>query len=281
MIDRPALADFLRRRREQLRPADVGVPTGPRRRTPGLRREEIAQLAGISTDHYTRLEQARGSAPSESVVNAIARALQCDRDQRDHLFHLAGLAPPRRRGGDHHVRPGLISLASRLVDIPVILFSDLGEIVWRNALASALMAGEPYGPGRANNVIWRWFADPEARRAPRDDWERLSAAHVSDLRATHARRAGDQDVTRLVDDLLADSAEFREIWERHDVAVRRADRKTFLHPQVGRVDVRCEVLLAEDSDIKLLAYFPAEGTDAADKLELLRVIGTQDLRATI
>lgn len=143
------------------------------------------------------------------------------------------------------------------------------------------MAGEPYGPGRANNVIWRWFADPEARRAPRDDWERLSAAHVSDLRATHARRAGDQDVTRLVDDLLADSAEFREIWERHDVAVRRADRKTFLHPQVGTVDVRCEVLLAEDSDIKLLAYFPAEGTDAADKLELLRVIGTQDLRATI
>jgi transcriptional regulator with XRE-family HTH domain len=106
VIDRPGLADFLRRRRRLLHPADVGLPDGPRRRTPGLRREEVAQLAGVSTDHYTRLEQARGSAPSEAVVGAIARALRCDLDQRDHLLHLAGYpAPPRRSGG--HVRPGL------------------------------------------------------------------------------------------------------------------------------------------------------------------------------
>ncbi|GAA3647730.1 helix-turn-helix transcriptional regulator [Microbacterium marinilacus] len=277
MIDRPALADFLRRRREQVRPADVGLRGGSRRRTPGLRREEVAQLAGISTDHYTRLEQARGSAPSASVVAAVARALQCDEDQRDHLFHLVGIEPPRRRG-EPHVRPGLIRLAGLLGDVPVILFTDVGEVVWRNPLAAALMTDLPEEPGRARNVIWRWFTDPDGRIAPRDDWERLGAAHVSDLRATHARRAGDPDVSRLVADLLRVSEEFRELWQRHDVAVRRQDRKTFLHPRVGAVELRCEVLVSEAGDVRLLAYFPLEGTDAADRLDLLRVIGTQDLR---
>ena len=108
----------------------------------------------------------------------------------------------------------------------------------------------------------------------------MSAGHVMDLRATYARRASDPDITSLVDDLLAASEEFRDLWDRHEVAVRRADMKTFVHPQVGPVTVRCEVLLAESSDVKLIAYFPAEGTDAAEKLELLRVIGTQDFDVT-
>lgn len=277
MTDRTGLADFLRRRRELLRPVDVGLPEGFRRRTPGLRREEVAQLAGVSTDHYTRLEQARGSAPSESVAGAIARALQCDLDQRDHLFHLAGLTPPKRRAG-RHVRPGLISLANRLTDIPVIICTDLGEVRWRNRLAAALMTNIPEGTGRENNVIWHWFTDPRHRPTPEEDWARLSAVHVSDLRATYARRSGDPDVTSLVNDLLRESEEFRELWERHEVAVRRTDRKTFIHPEVGPVTVRCEVLLTEEQDIQLLAYFPAEGTDAAGKLELLKVIGTQDFK---
>lgn len=275
MTDRTGLADLLRRRRELLRPVDVGLPEGFRRRTPGLRREEVAQLAGVSTDHYTRLEQARGSAPSESVVGALARALQCDLDQRDHLFHLAGLTPPKRRAG-RHVRPGLISLAGRLTDIPVIICTDLGEVRWRNRLAAALMTNIPEGTDRESNLIWHWFTDRPHRPTPEEDWARLSAAHVSDLRATYSRRSGDPDVTSLVHDLLRESEEFRELWERHEVAVRRTDRKTFVHPEVGRVTVRCEVLLTEEQDIQLMAYFPAEGTDAAGKLELLKVIGTQD-----
>lgn len=274
MIDRDGLADFLRRRRELLRPVDVGLRAGPRRRTPGLRREEVAQLAGVSTDHYTRLEQARGSAPSAAVVGAVARALQCDLDERDHLFHLAGLAPPPRRAGGH-VRPGLISLGSRLTDVPVIICTDIGEIVWRNPLAQALAPHLSEGLGRESNVIWRWFTEPEVRRTPPEDADRLSASHVSDLRATYARRAGDADVTALVHDLLAQSEEFRVHWERHEVAVRRVDRKTFDHPEVGPVTVRCEVLFTEEADLQLIAYFPAEGTDAVEKLELLRVIGTQ------
>lgn len=276
MTDRRELADFLRRRRELVRPSDVGLPDGLRRRTPGLRREEVASLAGVSTDHYTRLEQARGSAPSESVLSAIARALQCDLDERDHLFYLAGMTPPPRRAG-HYVRPGLIALARRLTDIPVVICTDTGEIAWLNSLATTLLPPLPDGPGRGRNLVWRWFTEPDRRPAPREDWDRMSASHVMDLRATYARRAGDSDITSLVHDLLAASEEFRGLWERHQVGVRRADLKTFIHPEVGAVSVRCEVLLTEEADVKLLAYFPAEGTDAAAKLELLRVIGTQRL----
>src|SRR5690349_16720295 len=124
VIDRAGLADFLRRRRELLGPGDVGLPEGVRRRTPGLRREEVAQLAGMSADFYSRLEQSRGANPSESIVAALARALRCDLDERDHLYHLAGFAPPPRRPG-RHVRPGLLALAERLGDVPVSICSDL------------------------------------------------------------------------------------------------------------------------------------------------------------
>jgi transcriptional regulator with XRE-family HTH domain len=280
MIDRPGLADFLRRRRELLHPADVGLPEGSRRRTPGLRREEVAQLAGVSSDHYSRLEQARGSAPSAAVVAAIARALRCDRDERDHLFHLAGLSAPPSRAG-RHVRPGLIDLASRLSEIPVCIVTDLGEVVWTNALFDALNGWSAARPGRDSNIVWRWFTDPASRaRIPETDWPRLSAAGVSDLRSTYSRRSGDRDVTELVHDLLDRSAEFRVLWGRHQVAVRRSDHKNLLHPEVGLVQLRCEVLLTPEDDLKFLAFFPIEGTDAAQQLELLRVIGTQEFQST-
>lgn len=278
VIDRTGLADFLRRRRELLRPVDAGLPNGARRRTPGLRREEVASLAGISADYYARLEQARGSAPSASVISALAGALQCDIDQRDHLFHLAGMsAPPRRAGG--HIRPGLLALANRLTDVPVIVMTDLGDVVWRNPLGRALTGELPEGPERSRNVIWRWFADPSTPPMPEADWERISAAHVSDLRAAHARRSADADVSSLVDELLELSAEFRELWTRHDVAVRQSDVKSIVHPEVGVVQLRCEVLLTPDEDIQLVAFFPLDGTDADEKLQLLRVIGIQEFQA--
>lgn len=279
MTDRAGLADFLRRRREQLRPADVGLPEGVRRRTPGLRREEVAQLAGVSTDHYTRLEQARGSAPSAAVLAAIGRALRCDRDQCDHLFHLAGLTAPRRRAHGY-VSPGLIDLVRRLEDVPVAIVSDIGDVLWHNPLFGALHGRDALRPGREGNIIWRWFTDPALRdRFPAGDRARLAATHVADLRATYARRAGDADVTTLVHDLLAGSSEFRALWERHDVAVHRSDRKDVRHPEVGLVRLRCEVLLTPEEDVQLVAFFPVEGTDAAEKLDLLRVIGTQEFSA--
>jgi transcriptional regulator with XRE-family HTH domain len=280
VIDRAGLADFLRRRRELLRPVDVGLPDGVRRRTRGLRRDEVAQLAGMSTDYYSRLEQCRGSHPSEPIIAALARALRCDADERDHLFHLAGLAPPRRCA-NRHIRPGLLSLANRLTDVPVCICTDLGEVLWQNALADTVLGQGDKRAGHTRNLTWRWFTEPGSRaRIPEQDWPHHSAAHVNDLRATYSRRAGESDVTALVEDLLDRSAEFRTLWERHEVAVRRHDRKRVVHPEVGLLHLTCEVLLTPDEDLQLVAFFPTEGTDAQEKLDLLRVIGAQDFQTT-
>jgi transcriptional regulator with XRE-family HTH domain len=270
VIDRDGLADFLRRRRELLRPVEVGLPEGARRRTPGLRREEVAQLAGMSSDYYSRLEQARGANPSEPIVAGLARALRCDLDERDHLYHLAGLAPPLRRAG-RHINPGLIGLVDRLTDIPVCICTDLEEVLWQNALADVVLGGNA---GR--NLTWLWFTEPATRRLfPEEDWDAHSASHVADLRATHARRSGDRDVAELVDALLGHSEEFRELWELHEVAVRRLARKRILNAELGELDLTCEVLLTPEADLRVRAFLPLEGTDAREKLDLLRVIGTQ------
>jgi transcriptional regulator with XRE-family HTH domain len=281
VIDRTGLADFLRRRRELLRPADVGLPEGTRRRAAGLRREEVARLAGMSTDYYTRIEQCRGPHPSASIVSALARALRCDLDERDHMFHLAGLTPPVRRAGGH-LRPGLVRLADHLTDVPVCICTDLNEVVWQNRLADSVMGPMAPAAGRPRNVSWRWFTDPDTRgRFPEADWDRQSTGHVNDLRATFSRRGGDSDVAALVDDLLDRSAEFRTLWDKHEVSVRRNERKNVLHPEVGLLNLNCEVLLTPEDDLKLLAFFPVEGTDAREKLELLRVIGSQNFQPTI
>jgi len=280
VIDRAGLADFLRRRRELLRPVDVGLPDGVRRRTPGLRRDEVAQLAGMSTDYYSRLEQARGSHPSEPIVAALARVLRCDLDQRDHLFYLAGFTPPPRRAG-RHIRPGLISLVDHLTDVPVWICTDLDEVLWQNPLADALIGPVDPRGGRAGNFTWRWFMLPGARdRFPESEWRHHSLAHVNDLRATYSRRAGNPEVVMLVHDLLEHSTEFAELWERHEVSVRRHDRKQVMHPEVGLLHLTCEVLLTPDEDIKVLAFFPIEGTGTREKLDLLRVVGTQEFQTT-
>ena len=181
-------------------------------------------LAGVSVDYYARLEQGRGSTPSIGVVSAVARALQCDRDQRDHMLHLAGHPVPPR-SSDGHVRPGLIAVANRLVDLPAVIVTDLGEIVWENSLGRILLDGLAGEPGRGRNLIWEWFADPDTRAMPPEHWDRISAAHVSDLRATYARRSGEAHVRKFVQDLIAVSDEFKELWERHDVAVDHSDTK--------------------------------------------------------
>jgi hypothetical protein len=238
----------------------------------------VAALAGVSVDYYTRLEQARGPHPSASVVAAVARALRCAVDERDHLFHLAGHAPPARRAG-RHIPPGLLRLVDHLADVPALVLDDLTEVLWQNRLADALTGPLAPEPGRANNAAWRWFTDPAMRElCPAEDRDRLSVSHVRDLRATWSRRGADADVTALVADLCTASAEFTALWERHEVAERRADLKRFHHPEVGLVSLTCEVLLTPDTDLALLVLFPTEGTDARDKLDLLRVIGTQDLR---
>lgn len=278
MIDRPALAHFLSRCRSRLTPADVGLPPGARRRTPGLRREEVAQLAGLSVDYYARIEQQRGPQPSPQLLASLARALRLTDDERDHLFHLAGHQPPRTERTLIHLRPGLLLVLDRLYDTPASVISDLGDILAQNPLAAALFGDVTDRRPEDRNINWRWFTDPSARAIfPPEAHEAISRSHVAHLRATHAARSTDPQVDSLVQRLIAASEEFAELWCRHQVAVRRDDRKTILHPVVGRIDLDCEVLAGAGHGQLLLIYTARPGTDSAERLDLLRVLGQQDL----
>jgi transcriptional regulator with XRE-family HTH domain len=272
-MDRAELADFLRRRRDRLHPADVGLVEGPRRRTAGLRRDEVAHLAGMSTDYYTRLEQRRGPHPSAPLLASLARALRLTDDERDHLFYLAGQTPPARPSTLSHPSPGLLYLLDRLTDAPAFIVSDIGETLVQNRM-SVLVSGDNVG----RNHTWLWFAQPSGRvRFPPEDWAQLSRTHVADLRATAARRRGDRDVETMVAQLRALSPEFAQLWDEHDVAVRRADTKRMIHAEVGVIDFLCETFTTGVGAQTLVVLFPQPGTDARDKLDLLRVVGLQDL----
>jgi MmyB-like transcription regulator ligand binding domain/Helix-turn-helix domain len=280
-MDRAALADLLRSRRERLDPADVGLPPGQRRRTPGLRRDEVATLAAISTDYYTRLEQRRGPHPSPAVLAALARALRLTQDERDHLFHLAGQPAPERYSAGTHVSPGLLYLLDRLVDTPALVVDDLGTVLVQNRMSTLVSGDRTAGTGRERNAVWRWFTDPDGRAlTPEEDWPAHSRTQVADLRATVGRRGGDPDVVALVGDLRAASPEFTALWAEHEVAVRRADAKRIIHPEVGLLDLLCETLTSAVDSSTLVVLHPRPGTDCRDKLDLLSVIGSQHLHPT-
>ncbi len=192
-MDRDGLADFLRRRREALQPEDVGLGAGRRRRTPGLRREEVAALAHMSTDFYTRLEQRRGSRPSESMIAAIARALRLTVDERDHLLQLAGHVAPARGRRSEHVSPALMRVLDRL-DTPAQVVSDLGVTLRQNPMAEALLGVQTGYTGKARSMFYRWFTDPaERERFPAEDHDRYSRVYASNLRAVVARDPDDHE----------------------------------------------------------------------------------------
>ncbi|WP_344015866.1 helix-turn-helix transcriptional regulator [Pseudonocardia xinjiangensis] len=280
-MNRRELADFLRRRREALRPADVGLTAGSRRRTPGLRREEVAQLAGVSADYCMRLEQQRSSQPSTQVVAALARALRLTDDERDHLYVLAGHQAPTGRLAGDHVRPGLMHLLDALPATPAQILGDLGDLLAQNEMARYLFGEVCSEREESRNVVVRWFTDPRVRAAhPQDEHEYLSRVHVADLRAAVARRGGDAGAAGLVRRLRAASAEFATLWDRHEVAVRRRSRMRVLHPQIGLIELDSETLLTPAEDQRVLVFTPPPGSDTAEKLSLLRVIGDQDLTTT-
>ncbi|MBY8881000.1 helix-turn-helix transcriptional regulator [Actinacidiphila acidipaludis] len=277
-MDRTELADFLRRCRTRLAPADVGLPEGARRRTPGLRREEVAQLAGMSVDYYTRLEQARGPHPSRQMLSAVGRALRLTADERDYLFRLAGEEPPREYGGSGHVRPGLLLILDRLHDTPAQVVNDIGDVLAQNAMSAALSGDVFARPPHLRNVIRRAFTDPAALSLfPEEDHETLGRSHVANLRAVLAARPDDPRPAALVSELRAASPRFRRMWAEHEVAVRRSDTKRFLHPVVGELELNCEVLLSAGHDQQLIVYTARPGSESYQRLQLLRVVGLQDL----
>ncbi|WP_033341846.1 helix-turn-helix transcriptional regulator [Catenuloplanes japonicus] len=273
-MDSTDLAGFLRSRREQLQPTDVGLPAGARRRTPGLRRHEVAQLAGMSPDYYIRIEQARGPQPSPQMLTALARALRLTIDERNHLFHLAGHPAPASFGADDHISPGLLRLLDALTALPAQIVSDLGEILVQNPMAVALLGEQTVFTGLERSFTYRWFMDPAARALyPADDHEHQTRVQVADLRAAVAMRPRDPFAAKLVRTLHALNDEFAALWDSHDVAVRRSDRKRIVHPSVGVIDIDCEVLATARHDQRLLVFTPRPNSEAISQLDLLRVIG--------
>jgi transcriptional regulator with XRE-family HTH domain len=280
-MDRPALADFLRRRREALLPGDVGLPTRARRRAPGLRREEVAALAVMSTDYYTRLEQQRGPQPSAQMLASLARALRLTSGERDYLFQVAGHNAPASAASAAHVAPALLRVLDRLSDTPALIVSMLGETLVQNRMAEALFGDKSGYTGLARSGIYRWFTDPAERlRYPDHDRDRQSRAEVANLRAAYGSMGPNSRAGELVRALQKASAEFAGLWERHEVARRFADHKTLIHPELGPIEVDCQVLFTEDESQALLVLTAAPGTEGYEKLQLLAVLGHEQFAGT-
>ena len=277
-MDRDALADFLVRRRDALKPSDVGLTPGPRRRTPGLRREEVAQLTGMSVDYYARLEQGRSPQPSTQMLRALARTLRLSRDESDHLHRLAGHPAPDRVGSSSHVRPVLLHVLDQLDECAAFVCSDTDEVLAQNQLSRLLQGDHTGRTGVEASATYQWFtADDGQERIRAEDRPEHSRVRVADLRATWSRRHQDADVRALVDALLAESPEFAEIWERHEVGVKHLEHKRFVHPRIGELTVDCETLATDEDGQRLIILGAAPGTDDHGKLQLLRVLGEQSL----
>ncbi|MFC5138915.1 helix-turn-helix transcriptional regulator [Actinomycetospora rhizophila] len=276
MIDRAGLAEFLRRRRESLQPEDVGLPRGQRRRTSGLRREEVAALCHMSTDYYARLERERGPQPSEQMIASIAQGLHLSLDERDHLFRLAGHHPRARGGVAEHISPGMLRVLDRLDDTPAEIVTELGETLRQTRLGVALVGDLTSYTGPARSIGYRWFTDPATRAiyAP-EDHDFLSRMWASGLREVMGRRGRESRAAYLAELLLADNEEFRAVWNEHEVGIRPHDVKHFVHPELGRLDLNCQSLLDPQQSQSLLVYTAVPGSESYEKLQLLSVIGAQ------
>lgn len=268
------LGTALRRWRDRLSPVDVGRTARPGRRAAGLRREELAELAGLSVDYVVRLEQGRATHPSAQVVASLARALQLKPEERDHAYRLAGLLPPHDGTISTHVPAGVQRMVARLGDVPVGVFSaDWTLLSWTPPWAALL--GDPSGRTHAErNLVRSAFASGPGKLATwpvRHDGDALNSALVADLRAALVTHPHDRGLVELVKELRSISAEFARLWDEGAVGLHVSARKTILHPQVGEVTCDCDVLTVPGCDIRLVVYTVAAGSADAEKLEFLRV----------
>lgn len=278
-MNRRELADYLRIRRARLRPQDVGLPDNGRRRTPGLRRQEVAQLAGMSVEYYIRLEQARGPRPSRQILNALGRALMLTMDERAHLFHLAGETVSPGARPDRDVPPGIRHLLAGMSEQPAYVIDANYDVLAWNDLATEFI-GDLSGPGTERNMV-RWiFRSPMLREhlasARHRDFIRSA---VADLRAASALYPDDEGIARLVDEMQRESPEFGELWADHDVAVRRTLCKYLEHPIVGPIHIECQVLLIPDRNQRLVVYTTEPGSPSGEAMRRLREIRAQETPA--
>jgi transcriptional regulator with XRE-family HTH domain len=265
----------VRRWRDRVSPEVAGLPVGGHRRAAGLRREELALLAGISADYVTRLEQGRATNPSAQVVEALGRALRLSGAERAHLFNIAGFVPPGQGTVPAYITPSVQRMLDRLTGTPVAVSDATWTLLLANPLYTALM-GQYRGNER--NAVWRNFlgSGSRVRHAPQD-LRALEVAQVADLRATASRYPADQRLRRLVAELRANSDRFAELWDSGAVGRHEASRKTVDHPQVGALTLDCDVLSVAGSDLRIMIYTAEPDTQDAEGLALLAVLGTQTL----
>jgi transcriptional regulator with XRE-family HTH domain len=276
MAQRTELGVALRAWRDRIRPEEVGLPGGGRRRSPGLRREELAGLAGVSVDYLVRLEQGRATNPSPQVLAALARALRLTSTERDLLFACAGVAAPSARVVSRHISPGLQRVLDRLADTPVAVYTAGWEQVTANPLWQALFGERDKRTGRDANLIWRFFVHDHSMIArSSQEYEQHAATMVSDLHDAAARYCDDRDLAAMISELRVRSDWFARLWDGYTVSRQTSDRKTILSPAVGPVTVDCDILTAPDSDLRLVIYTARPGSEDAGKLDLLRVAGLQ------
>ncbi|MDT0318396.1 helix-turn-helix transcriptional regulator [Streptomyces millisiae] len=275
------LADFLRSRRDRTRPEDHGLPAG-RRRSPCLRRAEVAQLAGISVDYYIRLEQGKAGRPSPTVLDALARVMRLNPDEREHLYLLARAESPRRTVTVERVRPGVHQLLEALTPTPAYVMGRRMDVLAWNSMGSAVM-GVDFDSLRLpqRNLLWHVFCMPEARSLY-VDWETVARQGIAHLRASAGRYPDDPGITALVGELSVKSEEFRTWWARHDVLDRGSGRKELDHPLVGRLQLDYESLrLSDGPDQHLVVYTAPPGSPSHQALdELARItLKTEDTAA--
>ncbi|MER5347392.1 helix-turn-helix transcriptional regulator [Streptomyces mirabilis] len=262
-----ALGGFLRARRAQLRPEVTGLPTTGRRRVPGLRREEVATLAGVSTDYYMRLEQGRERHPSQQVLEAVARALRLDDEAVAHLYRVATLTARRTRRAPRveRVAPHLRRLLDTWSDTPAFVLGHALDVLARNRLAGALYAGFTH----SDNLLLMTFLDPAAHHFYRD-WDRAAESSVATLRRAAGIDPEDPRLRELVGELSMKSVDFRVLWARHDVRGKTREAKLFHHAQVGDLELHYEAFTINSAPTQQLIVYQAEpGSTSADALALL------------
>lgn len=271
------LGDFLRTRRARLRPADVGLPPGlGARRTSGLRREEIAALAGLSIDYYIRLEQGKESNPSGPILDGLARALRLNEEEHAHLYALANHAAGRTARAvsrvSRVVRPGVRQLLETVRPCPAYVLTRTSDLLAANPEALLLFTGLADWPAGRRNTIRYTFCHPAARELF-TDWEHAAGTTTAHLRSLQASYPDDPDVPALIAELLNASTEFARLWQRHDVRQRRGEAKPFRHPQVGEFTLTYEVLNLADGQ-RMTIYQAEPGTRDHDALTLLSMIAS-------
>ncbi|WP_041992929.1 helix-turn-helix transcriptional regulator [Streptomyces sp. AcH 505] len=274
------LGTALHRWRDRIAPAEAGLPAEWSRRAPGLRHEELAELAGLSVDYVVRLEEGRATSPSVQVLSALARALRLSEEERRHLFLLAGQSPPAAGRIPAHIPPSVQRLIDQLGSTPIGVYDAAWNLVAWNPLWAALVGDPAAATGRDRNAAWRHFTGRPSRVSHTPEQEaRFEAALVADLRSAADRYPTDANLRFLVGELRRLSSRFSQLWKSHITGFHESDMKTVHHPDVGPVTFDCDTLTAPGSDLRLVVYSAPPGSEAAETLPLLDVIGTQPMPA--